>query len=120
MSYYPGQAKTSRHIAYVIVFIVGIGLTVGLYYVKTRAQSARADVTRLERLVAAEQVALNVLKAEMAYLESPERVSRLAASELGLKPVAGEQIIDVESIDERFELVQADSRVPDEGARDEN
>lgn len=104
MSYYPGQAKTSRHIAYTLMFIIGIGLTVGLYYVKTRAQSAKVEAARLERLIGAEQVALNVLKAEIAYLESPERVSALAQSELGLVPIGSDHIMEVKDIDARFPL----------------
>lgn len=106
MSYYPGQAKTSKHIAYTLMFTVGIGLTVGLYYVKTRAQSAKAEVARLERLVATEQVALNVLKAEIAYLESPGRVSQLAVSGLGLVPIGSDSVMDMKDITETFPLVE--------------
>lgn len=105
MSYYPGQTKTSQHILYTLMFTIGIGLTVGLYYVKIRAQSAKAEVARLERLVAEERVALSVLRAEIAFLENPERVSRLAQAELGLKPVGGDQIVTIADVSERIPIV---------------
>ena len=115
MSYYPGQEKTSRQIVYTVMFLIGIGLTVGLYFVKTRAQSAKVEVARLERLIATEQVALNILKAEIAYLESPERVSSLAKSQLGFVPIGGDQIISLADIDQHFPLITAS----DGGAGDE-
>lgn len=116
MSYYPGQRRGAQTITAFILFLVGIGLTIGLYYVKTRAQTAKQEVARMERLIAAEKVALNVLKAEIAHLESPARVSALAEGELGLVPVRTEQVIDVKEIAQRFPLgetavVQAETGV---------
>ncbi|MGJ8563459.1 MAG: cell division protein FtsL [Alphaproteobacteria bacterium] len=104
MSYYPGQSKTSRRITYTIMFLIGTGLTVGLYYVKTRAQSSKSEVARLERLLQAENAALNVLKAEIAYLESPKRVSGLARGELGLVPVKTGGVIELHEIAKHFPL----------------
>ncbi len=110
MTYYPGQSKTSRHVAFGVMLVIGITLTVALFYVKTRAQSAKAEASRLEGLVASEKAALNVLKAEIAYLESPDRVSRLARRELGLQPMSAAQIIRPEDIAARFPL--RDEREP--------
>lgn len=107
MSYYPGQAKTSQHILYTLMFTIGIGLTVGLYYVKIRAQSAKLEVARLERLVSEERVAVSVLRAEIAFLENPERISRLAQSELGLKPVGGDQIVTITDISTRVPFAKS-------------
>ena len=104
MSYYPGQRRGAQTITAIILFLVGIGLTIGLYYVKTRAQSSKQEVTRMERLVAAEKVALNVLKAEISHLESPARVAAFAESELGLKPTQTGQVVGLKELVERLPL----------------
>lgn len=104
MSYYPGQTQASRTLAYLILFVVGIGLTVGLYYVKTRAQSSKKEAARLERLYENEQAALNVLKAELAYLSGPERMGELARKELGLVSIETKHVILLNDLESRFAL----------------
>lgn len=104
MSYYPGQRRGAQTITAFILFLVGIGLTIGLYYVKTRAQSAKQEVVRMERLVQAEKFALNVLKAEISHLESPARVAAFAESELGLKPTQTGQVISLNDVEKRLPL----------------
>lgn len=118
MSYYPGQRRGAQTITAFILFFIGIGLTIGLYYVKTRAQSAKLEVARMERLVAAEKVALNVLKAEVAHLEGPSRVAGLAKDELGLTAISTEQVIRLGEVSDRIPLVQpGTSDLPVGGAR---
>ena len=90
-----------------ILFLIGVGLTVGLYYVKTRAQSARAEALKLEAQLEAEQAAILVLQAEIAHLENPERLQKLAMTELNLKPVQVEQFLSPGQIDEVLPLPQA-------------
>ena len=114
MSYYPGQARASRTLTSLILFIIGICLTVALYYVKTRAQSAKKEAVRLERLVVVEEAALNVLKAELAYLSGPDRVGRLARKELGLMPVSAKQVITLDDLDKRFPITEQRSTVGQE------
>jgi len=75
---------------------------VALYYVKTRAQSAKSEVSRLERLVKTEQGAVNVLKAELAHLETPARLGELAETELGLTPIKVEKTVQIEDITTLF------------------
>ena len=48
--------------------------------------------------------ALNVLKAELAYLSGPERVAELARLELGLAPVTTKQVISLDDLQARFPL----------------
>lgn len=82
--YYRDQAKLARRMTAFLLFLVGVILTVALYYVKTRAQSAKTEVKRLERQLTAESAAISVLRAEIAHLENPERLKRLASEQLGL------------------------------------
>ena len=105
MSYYPGSEKSSRQALAFLLFFLGIGLTVGLYYVKIRAQSAKAEASRLERLVNVEEAAIKVLRAEIAHLENPARLGELAVAELGLEPTSTQQVISLEEIEQKFPIV---------------
>ena len=106
MTSYRRDAQASRTITSFIMFVIGVGLTVGLYYVKTRAQSAKKEASRLERLVEVEHEALSVLKAELAHLSGPERVGRLARQELGLKSIGTDDVITLSDLDARFPMPQ--------------
>ena len=87
-----------------ILFVIGVALTVGLYYVKTRAQTARKQAVKLERQIEQEEASLRVLRAEIAYLESPERLRVLSQQHLGLEPVSVNDVIQVKDIVVRFPL----------------
>lgn len=109
--YYPGYGQKSGGGIVFALFILGVFLTVCLYFVKTRAQAAKAEVIRLERLVHAEQSAVKVLRAELSHLESPGRLSVIANAELGLEPIKVEQVIAVSEIAELFPLRDTETEV---------
>ena len=102
--YVPSHIRAARRMSAFILFVIGVSLMVGLYYVKTRAQSARKDVVRLERLIAEEEAALQVLRAEIAFLESPERLKLYGEQQLGLVPISVENAIALEDIAAEFPL----------------
>ncbi len=102
--YVPSHLRAARRMTAFILFVIGVSLTVGLYYVKTRAQSAKKEVRRLERLIDQEEASLRVLTAEIAYLESPERLMTLSETHLDLKPIDNENVISVSDIAIRFSL----------------
>jgi len=112
-STYTTQNAAVRRLTWFLLLLLGVALMVGLYYVKTRAQSASAEARSLAHKITLEEAAIGVLKAEIAYLESPERLQGLAQTQLGLAPVATERMIDVEDIAERFPLLEV-SEVGDE------
>ena len=91
--------NSTRYVLVFVLFLVGILLTVALYYVKTRAQSAQSEAQRLKYQIAQEREAITVLQAEIAHLENPERIRELAERELGLTSVEVEQFLSVENID---------------------
>ena len=90
---YHDTLQASRRLTGFILFVVGVGLVVALFTVKTRAQTARAEMRKLERLVAEEEAAITVLRAEIAYLETPDRLAELSADRLGLRPTDPSQIV---------------------------
>ena len=66
-------------------------LVVGLYLMKTMAGGERADIDRTESQIAEEQHHIRLLQAEVAYLEQPERITRLSQQYLGLQPTSGKR-----------------------------
>lgn len=73
-------------------------LVVGLYLSKTGAGRERTEISTIERQIADEQRRIRLLDAEVAHLESPERISGLATAHLGLRPVAQGREITVEQL----------------------
>ena len=64
-------------------------LVLGLYLAKTFAGGERADIAQAEANIADEQHRIRLLRAEVSYLEQPERISRLSEQYLGLQPASG-------------------------------
>ncbi len=103
---YPGSARAARRMSWFLLFIIGVALTVTLYFVKTHAQSAKRDVRDLSRAIAAEEAAIRVLRAELAYLESPARLSELNKEYLKLTPVLPAQERKAKDIETMFPLIE--------------
>lgn len=64
-----------------------LALALAVYMVKARAGRETGDITRVESQIADEQNRVRLLKAEVAHLEQPERLQRLAEA-IGLGPTA--------------------------------
>ena len=102
--YIPSHIRAARRLTGFLLFLIGVALVVGLYYVKTRAQTARKEAVKLERQIEREEASLRVLRAEIAYLESPERLKDLSAQHLSLAPVSVNDVIRVKDIAAQFPL----------------
>jgi len=103
---YLGPARAARRMSWFLLFLLGVALTVTLYFVKTHAQSAKRDVRELTKAVAAEEAAILVLRAELAFLENPARLSELNDAHLRLGPVEPEQERGVSDIETLFPLIE--------------
>ena len=104
--YIPSHIRAARRMTGFILFLIGVALTVGLYYVKTRSQTARKQAVKLERQITQEEASIRVLQAEIAYLENPERLKLLSETHLGLRPIAVKNVLEVKDIIEEFPLRQ--------------
>lgn len=102
--YIPSHIRAARRMTGFLLFIIGVALTVGLYYVKTRAQTARKHAVKIERQIAQEEASLRVLRAEIAYLENPERLKSLSETHLGLQPIAVKNVVELKDIAAQFPL----------------
>jgi hypothetical protein len=77
-----------------------IALVFGVYLAKTLAGRERQEIARIEREMRLERQKIRLLTAEVAHLETPERVERLSSAYLGLKPLAAEKQAPEESLQE--------------------
>jgi hypothetical protein len=75
-------------------------LVVGLYLIKTLAGGEHADIDRTQAQIAQEQQRIRLLQAEVAYLEQPQRLSRLSEDYLGLQPLSGKRETRPENLEE--------------------
>ena len=101
---FANHAQTARRMSALILFMIGVVLMVVLFYVKTRAQSARLEVVSLERQISDQEAQLKVLDAEIAFLENPARLRELSVSQLGLEPITVKNVIRESDIDALFPL----------------
>ena len=100
----PGRA--AKRMSWFLLFLVGVALTVTLYFVKTHAQSAKREVRELTQSIAAEEAAIRVLRAELAYLASPARLSELNEEHLQLSSIMPEQERSVSDIVAMFPMTE--------------
>lgn len=86
---------TSRFRGFRIVELGGLAfflvLALGVYMVKAGAGRERAQIAQIERQIVIEQTRLRLLRAEVAHLEQPERIERLASAYLGMGPTSFNQ-----------------------------
>ncbi len=72
-----------------------------LYQTSYKAQEQERELNRLNRAIVAEQEAIQVLKAEWAYLNDPSRLEKLAAEHLLMQPTGAAQIAHLSDLPEK-------------------
>lgn len=93
--------RTSRRLGLFLLIVLGLALTMMLFFVKTRAQDARAEVARLEAQIEEHEQAITVLTAEQAVLSNPERLRQLSRDNLTLAPVTTDATTTLEGLEEQ-------------------
>lgn len=104
MNAYAHNPSASRRLSAFVLFVIGVTLTVGLFYIKTRAQTANEAVVKLERAIDSETRAVAVLEAEIAFRERPGRLADLSKKNLGFEPISTKTTLTVEQLAETFPL----------------
>ncbi len=64
-----------------------LALTLGVYLAKTRASADSAAISRADRLIVAERRQIRALQAQVAGLETPERIEKMSSEYLGMVPI---------------------------------
>lgn len=77
-----------RRLWHIIGIALVVALVVGLYKAKSDAARTQNHVRELESEVGVEGARVRALRAEVARLESPENIERLARERLGAQPGA--------------------------------
>jgi cell division protein FtsL len=84
-------------------------LVLGVYFFKAGAGAEGAQIADATRQIAEEERRVRALRAELARLESPERLERLAAAYLGMGPVSPKMEADPATVGD---LVRAPPKAP--------
>lgn len=74
----------------VVAGVLLVVLVLGVYLAKTVAGRERAQIAQAERDISMERQRIRLLEAEVAHLEQPDRMERLAAY-LGMKPIEADR-----------------------------
>ena len=105
---YMGSSHAAKRVSWFLLFLIGVALTVTLYFVKTQSQSAKRDVRILTQALAAEAESIRVLRAELAFLESPARLSDLNETHLHLEPILPDQEVSIKAVETLFPLTDGE------------
>jgi len=84
---YSAPSRAAQRVSWFLLFLIGVALTVTLYFVKTHSQSAKKDVRELTQSIAEHEAAIRVLRAELAYFNNPVRLSDLNDEYLSVKDI---------------------------------
>ncbi|MEZ5893691.1 MAG: hypothetical protein R3C58_11200 [Parvularculaceae bacterium] len=68
----------------------------GRYRAEVSVRELHQDIEQLQTSQAEEQRSIQMLRAEIAYLENPERLAKVAAAKTDLRPSDSEQLVDAQ------------------------
>lgn len=92
-----------RRVVIIALAVVGL-LSTGLYLIEYEVQQMERQLARLDAGLRQDRQAIQVLRAEWSYLNTPDRLQRLAAEHrrsLQLAPVSPIQIASLADLPER-------------------
>jgi len=96
MRYRSSVAPRTSKPGWILLMLLGVGMVVVLYSLKSKTLAAMVRVDALERKLVDEKQAVHVLEAEVAHLGRPSRLRTLAAQQLGLQPTPIERTLTLE------------------------
>ena len=93
-------------------------MSYGLYNMKYEVRRLEGELAGLQRTLASERQAVQVLKAEWAYLNRPERLQNLSTRNLDLQPVDVRQMTDLHDLPVRRDAKRQNAALvlPNKGA----
>lgn len=87
----------------ILLLLIGLSLVAALFFVKTRAFEARTYVKKLESNLVQERAEVRMISAEIAHLENPDRLRKLAREYLDLQTVSAKQVLTFEEAVEKLQ-----------------
>lgn len=95
-------------LSFIILCLLLVGAVAGRYKAETAVRETRRAIERVEADKEAELREIQVLRAEVAYLESPERLAEVAASATDLEPLSGRQLMTASDFVAEFSVKPAE------------
>lgn len=80
----------------ILLCLVLAAAAAGRYQAEAAVRETRNDLRRLEQTKEKELSSIQLLRAEIAYLESPDRLAEIAESMTDLDPLSGSQLMTAE------------------------
>ena len=77
----------------ILLCFILAGAAAGRYQAEVRVKQKHEEIRALELEEAREVAAIQLLRAEIAYLESPERLATIAEKATALQPLTGAQLL---------------------------
>ena len=102
-------------ISTIFLCILLAAAAVGRYRAEAAVKEVRQELERLEIEEVEQRRAIQMLRAEIAYLENPERLARIAAAKTDLRPSQGVQTLDAGQFAAAFD---AEGAPPEPDAQD--
>ena len=78
-------------INWIVLFLL-LASIFGLFEIKYKVQSLTQDIHSVNQQIQKEKNEINLLKTEWAYLNTPERLSKIAREYLNMKPISVAQL----------------------------
>ena len=82
----------------VAALVICLALALTVYAFKTSAGAERTDISDVEAQIQGETQQVRLLRAEIAHLESPDRLERLAGQYAGQAPVSAKQEVTPDAL----------------------
>ncbi len=80
----------------------------GRYRAEVSVKETRAELKRLEISKTQEQQSIQMLRAEVAYLENPNRLSKIAQAKTNLRPSVQDQLLSARQFATKMDGDEAD------------
>lgn len=82
----------------IAALVICLALALTVYAFKTSAGAQRTDIADVEQQIRDETKAVQLLRAQVAHLEAPDRLERLARTQAGQAPVSAKQEVTAQSL----------------------
>jgi cell division protein FtsL len=89
-----------------------VAIILGVYLAKTVAGRERAEIARMDRQIGEEKTRIRLLQAEVAHLEEPARLERLAADYLGMAPVSIKRDVNADGLADILRSATVTGKLP--------
>ncbi|WDI30387.1 hypothetical protein PUV54_10500 [Hyphococcus flavus] len=94
-------------ISTIFLCIILAAAAFGRYRAEVSVRELREEIDRIETSQVEEIRSIQMLRAEIAYLENPERLARIADTKTDLRPSTGDQLMGVREFALAFGLEDA-------------